>query len=269
VPKKTKEERSANAKRVANKIAPASELEDPFRLLIYGRSKVGKTRLASTAPNVLMLDINEKGTKSTRRDTNPDVLPIDRWDEITDAYWYLKEGDHGYDSVALDGLTAMQTLAMNHVLGEATALDASRDPDMPSRPLWGKTSQLMKKQITNYRNLPMNVIFTALTRVNRDDEEDDDDLSTTTIGPAVSPAVSGHAQAAVDVIGYLYKREVWVKSKKSKEKKKKVIRTRLVIDGSEKYDVGDRLHVFGTHIDAPNITEMLEQLNQGGTEVDG
>jgi hypothetical protein len=258
------DDHSANAKRVENKIVPAAELEDPFRILIFARSKVGKTRLASTAPDVLLLDINERGTKSVARAPNPDVLPIERWDEITDAYWYLKEGNHSYRSFAIDGLTAMQTLAMNYVLTDAVALDASRDPDMPTRPLYGKVSQLMKKQITNFRNLPMNAVFTALTRINRDEDEDDD-LAQSTIGPACTPAVAGHAEAAVDVIGYLHKREVYVRSAKTK-KRRKITRTRLLIDGSERYDVGDRLHVFGDYIDSPNLADMIETWNNTDKE---
>jgi hypothetical protein len=254
--------KSELATKIESKIIRAADMPANRKLLIYGRAKQGKTRLVSSAPKVLLLDINEKGTASVRRDLNPWVYPITFWTEIADIFWYLQEGNHDYESVALDGLTAMQTLCMNFVLGEQVALDASRDPDMPTRQAWGKVGQLMKTQITNYRNLPMNVIFTALTRSRFVDDEDDTESSgEPLIGPAVSPSVGNHIEQAVDLIGYLYKREVIVKSKKSKDKKK-VTRRRLIVEGSERYVVGDRTGTLGTYVDAPDLTEMIAIMDE-------
>jgi hypothetical protein len=112
----------------------------------------------------------------------------------------------------------------------------------------------MKTQITNYRNLPMNVIFTALTRRNIVGEEEMEGESF--VGPACSPSVSSHLEAAVDVIGYLYKREVMVKVKGTDERKPRT-RTRLLVEGTEKFLVGDRTHTLGNYIDAPDLTEVL------------
>lgn len=244
--------------RVEGKIVNASELPTNRKFLVYGRAKVGKTRLAASAPDVLLVDINEKGTESVRRDIDPRVYPVNFWTEIVDLYWYLQEGKHPYRSVALDGATAMQTLCMNFVLGEQVALDAARDPDMPTRQAWGKVSQLMKTQITNFRNLDMNVVFTALTRARHTDEDDDsDDSGEPLIGPAVSPSVANHLEQSVDVIGYLFKREVILK-----KAKKKVTRRRLIVEGSERYLVGDRTGTLGSYVDAPDITTILKKMDK-------
>lgn len=251
------------SKKVEKKIVKASELFEPVKILVYARPKTGKTRLAASAPNVLLVDINERGTKSTRKDYDPNVYPVQFWTELDEVYWYLKEGSHKYDSVAVDGVTGLQTLAMNFVLGEAAALDATRDPDMPSRQAWGKVGQLMKTQITNFRNLDMNVIFTALVRVNRtgDGDEDDSDVEEISMGPAVSPSVSGHLEAAVDIIGYLTKRQVVVKKKGGG--RKKVTRRRLILEASERYLVGDRTGALPTYVDAPDLTELFKTVNEG------
>lgn len=248
------------ASRVRGKIVRASDLPSNRRFLIYGKAKVGKTRLASSAPDVLVMDVNEKGTESVRRNMNPHVYPVETWSEVTDLYWFLQEGEHEFRSLAIDGVTALQTLCMNFVLGEATALDASRDPDMPTRQVWGKVTQLMKTQITNYRNLPMNVIFTALTRRTIIGEEDADAEST--VGPACSPSVSAHLEAAVDVIGYLYKREVMVKVRGTDVKKPRT-KTRLIVEGTDRFLVGDRTHTLGNHVDAPDLTEILATMDNG------
>jgi hypothetical protein len=252
--------------RVEKKIVPASELYDPVKMLVYARPKTGKTRLAASAPGVLLIDVNERGTKSIRRDFNPQVFPVTSWGDMDDIYWYLKEGSHEFKTVSLDGLTGLATLAMNFVLGEQVALDASRDPDMPTRQAWGKTGQLMKTQITNFRNLDMNVVFTALVRANRTEEDDDDLSGEITFGPAVSPSVSNHLEAAVDIIGYLVKRQVIVKRG---DKRRKVTRRRLILEGSERYLVGERSGTLPAFIDAPNLTELFKTINQEESSLDG
>ncbi len=250
-------------KRVSARIKPASEFEDWERMLIYGRSGAGKTRLAATAPNVLLMDIDEKGTKSTKKDLDPLSIRIASVDEFVETYWYLQSGEHEHLSVAIDGVTGLQNMFLNYVLGEQAMLDASRDPDMPSRQVYGKVSKLMKNWITNYRNLDMHVVFTALTRINREggEDEEDEDLGAVTVGPAVSPAIGGHLEAACDTIGYLHTRQVVVRKG---DKRTKVTRRRLLTGPNERYDTKDRNNSFGAWVDAPDLSKMIDTIN--GTE---
>lgn len=248
--------------RVEAKIRRAAELKGHTRSLIYGRSGSGKTRLVASAPNVLLVDINEKGTASVRRDYNPNVYEVDLWTDLTDLYWYLASGNHTYKTVGLDGVTSMQNLCMKFVLGDEASRDASRDPDMPSRQVWGKVGELMKTQITNYRNLPMNVVFTALQRVRFSEGEEEDDA--TMITPACSPSIAGHLEAAVDIIGYLTTRRVKLKSKNEEKKTEYVTRRRLVLGSSERHLTKERYGVLGDYVDSPNLTTMFKQLNDMG-----
>ena len=247
-------------KRVSARIKNTSEFEDWERMLVYGRSGAGKTRLAATAPDVLLMDIDEKGTKSVKKDIDPKAIRIASIDEFVETYWYLQSGQHDFRSVAIDGCTGLQTMFLNYVLGEQALLDASRDPDMPSRQIYGKVSKLMKNWITNYRNLDMHVIFTALTRVNREggDDEEDEDLGAVTVGPAVSPAIGSHLEAACDTIGYLHTRQVVVRKG---EKRTKVTRRRLLTGENERYDTKDRNNAFGAWVDAPDIGKMIDTIN--------
>jgi hypothetical protein len=247
-------------RRVTARIRNTSEFEDWERMLIYGRSGAGKTRLVATAPDVLLMDIDEKGTKSVKKDIDPRAIRIASIDEFVETYWFLQSGEHEFRSVAIDGVTGLQNMFLNFVLGEATLLDASRDPDMPSRQIYGKVSKLMKNWLTNYRNLDMHVLFTALTRVNREGGEDDEDedLGAVTVGPAVSPAIGGHLEAACDTIGYLHTRQVMVRKG---DKRRKVTRRRLLTGPNERYDTKDRNHAFGAWVDAPDISKMIRTIN--------
>jgi hypothetical protein len=61
-------------------------------MLIYGRPGSRKTRFCATAPDVLIIDINEEGTDSVRRDTDPYTIRCYDWEAFTDLYWYAHEG---------------------------------------------------------------------------------------------------------------------------------------------------------------------------------
>lgn len=247
--------------RVEKKIKKASDYPLTLSMVIYARPKVGKTRFAASAPDCLIIDCDEKGTDSTRDDLNPNVIRITHWSEINDIYWYLQSGDHNFKSVAIDPISALQTICMNFVLGDEVARDASRDPDQPSQRVYQKISQLMKTQITNFRNLPMNVIFTAHTRTKETGEGEEEVVTMT--GPNTSPAIQSHLLGAVGLIGYMTKREVIVKvpSKKDPEKKisKKVSRTRLLIGPSERFETGVRYSGLKDldHLDSPTFDSVL------------
>lgn len=246
--------------RVEKKLHRASEFDPNQNMLIYGHPDSGKTRLAATAPSCLIIDVDEKGTDSVRRDIDPFVYRVEFWDEINDLYWYAQAGNHDFQSFAIDGLTGLQTLCMNFVLGDEAARDASRDPDMPSRQVYGKVSQLMRTQITNWRNLPYNMVFTALARTRDTGEGEEDEVLMT--GPSLSPAIAAHATAAVGTIGFLTKREVIIKSKrmvKGEEKitRRKEVRRRLILGPQVRHITKDRNGLFGEFVDAPDLGKML------------
>jgi AAA domain len=135
---------------------------------------------------------------------------------------------------------------------------------MPSRQVWGKVGELMKTQITNFRNLPMNVIFTALSRTRISGEEgDDEEIS---YGPACSPSIAGHLEAAVDVIGHLTTREIHVKKKEGEKVERiKVIRRRMLVGPHAQYMTKDRHGLFGEYIDNPNLTKIFKQIQEGNS----
>ena len=253
--------RSEVSKRVRAKIKPASEWSQNQNILIYGDSGTGKTRLAASAPKVLIVDVNDKGQDSVRRDLNPDFIQIEYWREVIDIYWFLQEGNHDYESVAIDTVSNLQNICMDFVMGDEASRDASRDPDMPSRQAWGKVGKLMRTQIINYRNLPINTIFVAQLRAKQIGDEDEDS-GEILYGPEVSPSIEKSLKAAVGTIGYLTKREVVIRNKKTKTARKE-IRRRLLLGDSERYVSKDRNGMFPEHIDAPDLADMLALIYEG------
>lgn len=247
--------------RVEKKLKRASELPQNQNFLLYGDSGVGKTRLAASAPKVIICDVNDQGQDSVRRDFDPMYYPCTHWSEVLDLYWFLQEGEHDFDSVAIDTVSNLQNICMDFVMGDEASRDASRDPDMPSRQAWGKVGKLMRTQIINFRNLPMNTIFVAQLRA-KQTGDDEDEESEIIYGPEVSPSIEKTLKAAVGTIGYLTKREVVIRNKKRKTARREV-RRRLMLGDSERYVSKDRNGVFTAYIDAPDLGEMLDMIYTG------
>lgn len=236
---------------VEKRIVPVSDADPYGKFLLYGRNGKGKTRTAATAPKVLFIDINEKGTKSIKK-SGHNVFPASRWADITYAYWYLREADHDFESFAIDTVTGMQNLCMKQVLRDAEDRDPNRDPSMPDMRAWGKVNELMKPLIMDFRNLPMHCIFIAQERlVGERDEE-----AITEHVPDLSPGSRGPLMAAVDVIGRVFQKEVRYGDKKAKKEKVKV-ETRMLVGHHEEFITKDRTGTLPRVVRNPNLSDII------------
>lgn len=243
--------------RVESRIVGIEEADPYLKILVYARHGKGKTRFIATAPNVLIIDINEKGTKSARKMRGAKVFPVRRWEDIRYAYWFLKHGNHKFQSVAIDGLTAMQHMCMRHVLKETEDRDPNRPPNMPDRRVWGILAEELKPLIWDFRNLDMHVLFTARERTFGDPEEGEEVQHV----PDLSPGSRGEALAAVDVIGRMYQRERRVVKGK---KESKVWETRMLVGEHEQYETKNRVSslTMGRIVSNPTVPKFLTAMKE-------
>src|SRR5690606_25091329 len=100
---------------IVNRIQDFSEMSSHLSVLFYGRSGTGKTTLACSFPNPLLLDIKEEGTDSVS-DVPGKGISINSWDEFEQIYWFLEGGKHNFDSVIIDTVTSLSQLAKVEVL---------------------------------------------------------------------------------------------------------------------------------------------------------
>lgn len=243
-------------KAIEKKVMPVSEATPHLRALVYGRTGKGKTRFAASAPDVLIIDINEEGTRSAR-DSGAHVIQAKTWEDVVYAYWYLKTADHEFRSVAIDTLTMMQRVCMKHVLKEAEDRDPTREPSMPDRRAWGKVGTLMGEYILNFRNLPMNVIFTAQERTIGDEEQGEDLLTV----PNLSPASRDVALGAVEIVGRIYQKRVRTGTKGKKETSK--WETRMLVGPHDEYETKNRgSQALGNIINNPTVPGILDVIAQ-------
>lgn len=202
---KVKPSSSSNKpKGIESRITPVADIPVELNILLYGRSGTGKTTLIGSAPKpLLILDIREKGTTSIRNIKDTFVLTLHSWKDFEEAYWFLNsEEGQKFKTIAVDTVTQLQEFALEEIRGSSKGL--------VSRKTWGEASGLLKSWIMLFRDLPMNVIFTAQDRQTKGGDEDDEDLDSAIapeVGPYVMPSVAKIMNAAVDIIGNTFIRE--------------------------------------------------------------
>ena len=133
--------------------------------VIYGRSGTGKTTFAATFPKpILYLDVKDRGTDSIADVKGIDEWSIEEWLDFEDAYYYLlKKGKKKYKTVIIDTTTQLEELCKYEVVsrGGKKRIDVNKMNNWGgmTRKEYGDTSAKMKEWITNYRDLPMEVVF--------------------------------------------------------------------------------------------------------------
>lgn len=212
---------------------PADATRYP-KFLVYGRNKKGKTTFSISGgiDKTLVLD-PEDGTDEMKK-KNPHVWKISRWEDIDDAFNYLKYADHPYQWVSVDGITRYSNMALKYVMRLQEEKSLDRIPGMVQLKDYGKAGELMKDFLTRLHNLPMGVVFTAQERMAEsfDSEEDEDSESSDAIFiPDLPKGVRSYVNSIVDVIGRIYV----VKNEQTDKYER-----RLWIGESLKYDTGYR-----------------------------
>ena len=166
-------------------IQPVADVANSFNMLVYGDPGIGKTTLAGSASEieamspVLFLDV-EGGTMSLRKDyPDIDVVPINEWTDMPRIHSALLAGTE-YKTVVIDSLTEVQKVGMKALMKAVVLKFPERDPDVPSIREWGKNGTQTRDLVRAFRDLPINVIFTALPII------DSDEFNNTHIRPSLS-----------------------------------------------------------------------------------
>ena len=191
--------------------------------VIYGKSGTGKTTLAGSFPGpALLLDCRDEGTDSVSDVEGLMVKDIQSFDDFEEVYWYLKEHPKEFKTVIVDTVTMLMFMIIEELVGDKLKKSGKAPGDWGTmtKQDWGTVASKLKVWITNYRDLPMEIVFLAQERTfNVGDEESDVGGLDPEVGPSLSPSVKSHLNAAVGFIGqtFIRSRMVKVKDKKGKE----------------------------------------------------
>lgn len=103
-----------------------------------------------------------------------------------------------YKTVIIDSLTELQKLDMVTIMKEVVAARPQQDPDTPSQREWGKSAEHMRKIIRAYRDLPCNLIATALAA-----SVTDQTSNVTSLFPSLPGKLRTEVPGFFDVVGLL------------------------------------------------------------------
>jgi phage nucleotide-binding protein len=191
------------------KVTKAQTRGQYLNLMIYGDSGIGKTTLAGSADAViemsptLVVDV-EGGTESLRHAyPNVDVVRVKTWYEMQQVYDELHAGRHHYKTIILDSLTEIQKFSMYQIMEDLVDRKEDADPDVPGMREWGKNIEQIRRFVRAFRDLPMNVIFTALSK-----EDKNPRTGKSKTNPSLSGKLAGEIPAFLDVVLYYYIKRV-------------------------------------------------------------
>ena len=187
-----------------------------LKMIVFGPPGVGKTYFASTARNVLFL-LAEKGGMLGIKDKGIDVIHINKFADLIDAYQFLRKDGHGYKTVVIDSITEVQKKSMDDILIKAGV----QTPRMND---WGENIRQISNMCRLFRDLPMNVIFLAHESIEKDDETGETSRRLSVNGQKLPEEIAGF----VDCVGYMQANE------KLTEDKKKTITARAIRFGATK-----------------------------------
>lgn len=242
------------------KLPPEIEDLDDFtesmNFLIHSDTGAGKTVLTAKLPKLLILAIEEGTISAKRMGSKAKVWKVKHWDQFVRAYEWLRDsledGTCPFEWVLIDSITAAQTRCLRAIMETAVANNPKRDPDIPAIQDHFKWQLSMKRMVTDFNELPINVMWLARS-MNKEDPDGND---------IVVPLIEGKDyQISAWVCGEMhlvaYLKKIQTKSGKTARK--------LYTNEHPMYWCKDRYNVLDHEILNPDINKIVDQIKSSET----
>jgi hypothetical protein len=168
-------------------------------MLIFGRSGIGKTRLIGSGPNTLILHPPTDHMDSIRGGDAQEKV-INDWDDMTEAYEYLRHGGHAnHDWVWLDSISLFQDTGLDDIWEGVIADKPHRAKHGADKGEYGINMQRLARWVRHMVGLPgFNFGITA-HQADLVDESDNALLMPYVQGKNMSNKICGY----MNVVAYL------------------------------------------------------------------
>lgn len=224
-----------------------------FNMLVYGESGSGKTTLAGSADavpemrRVLFVDV-EGGILSLRsRYPDVEVVRVKSWQDMTGVFNDLYTGTHGFNTIVIDSLTECQKMSMDKIL--KAKVDDQEPSEVPGIREWNINIEQTRRFVRLFRDLPVNTIFTALSKSDRN-------MKTGAVRrkPSLSGKVADEVAGFLDIVTYLYMKDI------------EEVNTRVLLCGQTEDTVAkDRTDRLPLTLQNPTMSEIWKAVREGNT----
>ncbi len=219
----------------------------PIKALIYGDSGSGKTTLAVTAPKPLVL-LTERQAIPSINASNPDAVIIEcaSADDLRKVISAIRDGDKQlaqFETLVIDSLTESQRLIKDDILKKGRR-------DQMQMQDWGKLADGTRGLIRSLRDLPINVVCTALM-----EHETEESTGKRFVNPIFEGRKTNKEIAQwFSFIGCLYRKDT------KAEDGKRIAQRHLMLDGSDTVLCKTIPPLDGLITD-PNLTTLFNKVH--------
>lgn len=224
--------------------------EQRIKALVYGRSGVGKTSLARTLPIDGLLIVDVEGGLLPISDLPIDMVKISSWGDLGELYQELLKEDMAkkYKTIFFDSLSETNELLKKEIVSsirpskKGTSLGKLYD-ELMAQDDWQLLSVKMQNMIRMFRDLPYNIVFTAL-----EDEHKDERTGAITIVPSFNGRLALNIAAFFDEVFRMVAREEGGE-----------IHRYLYTSATERFIAKDRSGMLDL-IEEPDLTKIFKKI---------
>lgn len=236
-------------------IVDIDDFTESINILCHADTGAGKTVLWSQVPDLLILAIEEGTISAKRRGARAKVWRIHSWSDLVEAYEWVRDNPGVFKWVMIDSITRAQSMCIKHIMELVVKANPARDPLIPSQGDHFKWQLSMKQLVTDFNELPENIIWLARSMVK--DDPDGNEI--------VVPLIEGKDYGiSAWVCGEMHLLCYLKKERKGKGDAARMVR-RLYTNEHPMYWCKDRYDVLPHIIENPDANKIIAMIEGSGT----